>query len=121
MSMTAARLISPGVRSSLMVATGCALMLVPFVVGLSVAATVTGFVVGTLAVALGLAGTEAQGRGTLPVSAYAVYDRGLALGLLLTAAIFGLNDQRAELLVFGAAGLGALVVALATIYSAHRL
>jgi hypothetical protein len=121
MVMTAVRLISPGIRSSLLVATGCALMLVPFMVGLSVAATVTGFVIGTLAVALGLAGTEAEGRGTLPVSAHAVYDRGLALGLLLTAVIFGLDGQHAELLVFGAAGLGVLVVALATIYSANRL
>src|SRR3954469_16273645 len=101
MVMTVARLISPGVRSGLMVATGSALMVVPYVAGLGVAGIVTGFVVGTLAVALGLSGTDAQGRGTLPVSAHAVYDRGLALGLLLTAAIFGLDGQHPELLVFG--------------------
>ena len=34
-------------------------------------------------VALALAGTDTGGRGTLPVSAQAVYDRGSALGLLL--------------------------------------
>jgi hypothetical protein len=46
-----------------------------------------------VAVALALAGTDADSRGTLPLSAQAVYDRGLALGLMVTALIFGLAGE----------------------------
>ena len=48
---------------------------------------------GALVIELGIAGTATEGRGTLPISAHAVYDRGLALGLFVVAAIFGLTGE----------------------------
>jgi hypothetical protein len=104
-----------------MIATGAALIFVPFMVGLSVAAVVTGIAVGVITVGLGLAGTDHQGRGTLPVSAQAVYDRGLALGLLGAGIVFGLVGESAALTIFGAAGLGALAVAVTTRYSVSHV
>jgi hypothetical protein len=47
----------------------------------------TALAVGVVMVALALSGTEPAGRGTLPVSAQAVYDRGLAIGLMATAGV----------------------------------
>jgi hypothetical protein len=107
-------------RSGLMIAAGTALMLAPFAAGLSVAAVVTGIGVGSLAVALGVAGTGDGGRGTLPISAQAAYDRGLALGLMAVAILFGAAGQPAALAVFAVAGLATLVVATATRYTVTR-
>jgi hypothetical protein len=101
-----------------MVGAGTALILLPFAVGLSAAAIVTGIAVGSLAVALGLAGTATEGRGTLPLSAQAVYDRGLALGLLLAGIAFGLTGDSSALAFFGGVGLLALVLSGITSYSA---
>jgi hypothetical protein len=53
------------------------------------------------------------------VAAQAVYDRGIALGLLLVAVVFGVADDSAAAVMFGVAGLAALVVASVTRYSAH--
>ena len=94
--MGSQHLISHSLRPALLMLAGSALIAVPFLMGLDAAALVTGVLVGTLAIALGLAGTEPGGRGTLPLSAQAVYDRGLALGLLLSAAIFGAAGQRGD-------------------------
>ncbi len=85
--MTILRLISPALRSALLLATGLGLITVPLFIGLEAAAVTTALVVGVLMVALALAGTETSGRGTLPVSAQAVYDRGLAVGLMAVASV----------------------------------
>ena len=98
---------------------GTALIAGPFLLGLDAAAIVTGVLVGTLAVALGLAGTEPGGRGTLPLSAQAVYDRGLALGLLLSAGIFAAAGQIEAMALFAAAGIAALAMTSVTRYSAR--
>jgi hypothetical protein len=116
--MTIARLISPALRSGLLMAAGTALIGVPFALGLGAAAIVTGVVLGVLIVALALAGTAPSGRGTLPVSAQAAYDRGVALGLLLVAVVFALASDTGAALLFAVAGLGALVVTSITRYSA---
>jgi hypothetical protein len=108
--MTIARLISPALRSGLLMAAGTALIALPTAFGLDAAAIVTGVVIGVLIVALALAGTETGGRGTLPVAAHAVYDRGIALGLLTVAVVFGIAGDGAAGLLFGLAGAGALVV-----------
>jgi hypothetical protein len=117
--MTMLRLITPALRSGLLLAAGIALIAVPFVLQLGAAPLVTGFGIGGLMVALALAGTEPSGRGTLPVSAQAVYDRGLSLGLVLVAVVFGLADDAAAALVFGIAGVAALIVTSITSYSAR--
>jgi positive regulator of sigma E activity len=66
-----------------------------------------------------VAGTDSSGRGTLPVSAQAVYDRGIAVGLLLTALLFGAASETEAALVFGIAGAAALIVTSITRYSAR--
>jgi hypothetical protein len=99
-------------------AAGTALIALPTGFGLGAAAIVTGVVIGALIVALALAGTAVDGRGTLPVAAQAVYDRGIALGLLLVAVVFGGAGDGAAALLFAVAGVGALVVTSITRYSA---
>jgi hypothetical protein len=112
-------LISHSLRPALLTAAGSALIGVPFLMGLDAAALVTGVLVGTLAIALGLAGTEPGSRGSLPLSAQAVYDRGLALGLLLSAGIFAAAGQIEAMALFAAAGIAALVMTSVTRYSAR--
>jgi hypothetical protein len=117
--MTIARLISPASRSGFLMAAGTALIGVPFAIGLGAAAIVTGVTIGTVIVALALAGTAPSGRGTLPISAQAVYDRGIALGLLLVAVVFGLAGDPAAGGLFATAGVAALIVTSITRYSAR--
>jgi hypothetical protein len=73
-----------------------------------------------LATALGISGTGTSGRGTIPLTAHAVYDRGLAVGLLLAGVFFGLADQQVALAVFGGAGLAQLIVGSLTRYTASH-
>jgi hypothetical protein len=115
--MSVSRLISPALRSGLVVAIGTVLMVAPLVLGLSDSAAATGLVVGVLTMALGLAGTANAGRGTLPVSTQGAYDTGLALGLLLAAAVFGFAGQLDSVAFFGAAGLATLAISATTSYS----
>jgi hypothetical protein len=115
--MTLSRLISPALRSGLLIAAGSALIVGPAALELSVGAIVTGVAVGILTMALGIAGTDAQGRGTLSVAAQAVYDRLLALVLVAAALAFGFAGDRLALALFGALGLATLAVALTTRYT----
>jgi hypothetical protein len=108
--------ISTALRSGLLVAAGSFLIFGPLALGLSPAAMVTGVALGTLTTALGLAGTDIQGRGTLSVSAQAVFDRVLALGLLGAALAFGAAGQRYALALFAGIGLAVLLVAVTTRY-----
>ena len=112
------RLITHGSRAGLLVVAGAALIAGPFMLGLDAAPLVTGVLVGSLAIALGLAGTEPGGRGSLSMSAQAVYDRGLALGLLVSALIFALFGEFAAMGLFAAAGLAALLMSSVIRYSA---
>jgi hypothetical protein len=112
-------LISHSLRAALLMVAGSALIAVPLLVGLGAAPIVSGVLVGTLAIALGLAGTEPGGRGTLPLSAQAVYDRGLALGLLLSAGIFGVAGEPEAMVLFAGAGIAALFMTAVTRYSAR--
>ena len=112
------RLISPSLRSGLLMAAGTALIAVPFMLGLGPAPVTTAIGLGGVLVALALAGTEPSGRGSLPVSAQAVYDRGIALGLLLVAGVFALAGETGATLVFGVVGAAALAVTSVTRYSA---
>jgi hypothetical protein len=119
--MTVLRIISPALRSGLIMAAGTGLIVVPLFLELGVAAIVTGIAIGAIMVALALAGTDSGGRGTLPVSAQAVYYRGLALGLLLVAAIFGFAGDYGALAIFAVAGLCAGIVTSITRYSARPI
>jgi hypothetical protein len=118
MLMTVLRLISPAARAAFLMVAGIGLIVAPLLLELGTSALITGVILGALAIELGLAGTGSEGRGTLPVSAQAVYDRGLALGLLIVALIFALAGQPEASPVFALAGLTALVVTSITRYSA---
>jgi hypothetical protein len=100
------------------VVAGTALIAGPFLLGLDAAPLVTGVIIGALAIALGLAGTEPGSRGSLPMSTQAVYDRGLALGLIASAGIFALYGELAAMGLFAGAGLAALLMTTVTRYSA---
>jgi hypothetical protein len=117
--MTVFRLIPLALRSGLLMLAGAGLIAAPFALGLEAAAIVTAVGIGGIMVALALAGTDTSGRGTLPVSAHAVYDRGIAVGLLLTAAVFAAANQSEAALLFGIAGAAALIVTSITRYSAR--
>jgi hypothetical protein len=117
--MTFVRLIPLALRSGLLMLAGAGLIAAPFVLALDAAALVTAVAIGGIMVALAVAGTDSSGRGTLPVSAQAVYDRGIAAGLMLTALIFGAADETEAALMFGIAGAAALIVTSITRYSAR--
>ena len=112
------RLIPPALRSGLLTAVGTGLIVAPLCLGLAPAAVVASVVIGAVAVALALAGTDSGSRGTLPLSAQMVFDRGLALGLIAAALIFGVAGESEAFVVFATAGLGALAVTAMTRYSA---
>ena len=116
--MTIARLISPATRSGLLTLAGSGLIVAPLALGLGTAALLTGVVVGALVVALALAGTDSSGRGVLPLSVQAGYDRGLAVGLIVAGVAFGLAGESGALALFAAAGILTLVVTSITRYSA---
>ena len=118
--MTLARIFSTALRPGLLIGVGSALMMLPVVLGMAPSVAVTGIAIGGLAIALGIAGTASEGRGTLPVSAQAVYDRGLALGLLAIAILYGVIGDQAALL-FGGSGLAVLTVAITTRYSVRTI
>ena len=98
---------------------GFGLIAAPFAFGLGEAAFVTGVLVGAVCVALALAGTDTEGRGTIPLAAHAVYDRAIGVGLILSAAIFAIADEPGAAMLFGVLGLVALVVTSITSYSAR--
>ena len=117
--MTTSRHVTLAMRSALLMTVGLALIAAPFPLGLGTAALVTGVLIGTLMVALALAGTESSGRGTMSVSAQAEYDRGIAIGLLLAAAVFAIGAQLEAALLFGIAGMAALILTTVTRYTAR--
>jgi hypothetical protein len=119
--MTFLRLIPLALRSGLLMVAGAGLIAAPFALGLDAAALVTAVGIGGIMVALAVAGTDSSGRGTLPVSAQAVYDRGIAVGLLLTAVIFAAASETEAALMFGIAGAAALIVTSITRYSARPI
>jgi hypothetical protein len=98
---------------------GFGLLAVPFALGLGEAALVTGVLVGAVCVSLALAGTDTEGRGTIPLAAHAVYDRAIGVGLIVSAAIFAIAGEPGAAMVFGALGLIALLVTSITSYSAR--
>jgi hypothetical protein len=110
--------ISSSLRSGLMITAGTALLVLPVALNLGDAAIVFGIAAGLIATGLGIAGTSTSGRGTIPLTAHAVYDRGLAFGLLLAGVMFGFADQKVALAVFAGAGLAQLIVGSLTRYTA---
>jgi hypothetical protein len=119
--MGSSRYMAHALRAALLTTAGSALIAAPLLLGLEAAAIVTGVLVGAIAIALGLAGTEPGARGSLPLSAQAVYDRGLALGLLLAGGVFAAAGQADATALFAAAGLATLLMTTVTRYSARTV
>jgi hypothetical protein len=99
------------------VVVGSALIGVPFMLALDAAPLVAGVLVGALTIALGVAGTDPGTRGSLPVSTQAAYDRGLALGLFVSALLFLLFGELEAMVLFALAGLAAVITVSVTRYS----
>ena len=115
--MTLFRLIPASLRSGLLVLVAPAVMGLPLLLALDNAAIVLGFLLGTAMLGLGIAGTANEGRGTLSLSQHALYDRGLGLGLLLTAVMFGLAGEPQASLFFAAVAGAQLLLTATTRYS----
>ena len=116
--MTLSRLIPHDVRASLLMVLGTALLVAPVAMLMSPAAMVAGLFTGVISIGIGIAGTDATGRGTIPVLAHKAYDQGLAAGLLLMALAFGAVGDLAALALFAGAGLAQLLIGVNTRYSA---
>jgi hypothetical protein len=115
--MTLFRLVSPALRSGLLIAVGGTLILTPVAVGLTTAAASFGLVVGALTIALGLAGSDDTGRGTVPIRVQATWDLGLAIGLLLAGLLFGVAGQPWALVLFAGTGVATGLIATNTRYA----
>jgi hypothetical protein len=116
--MSRSSIVHHALRAALLVVAGSALIAVPFLLGLDAAPLVTGVLVGSLTIALGLAGTEPGTRGSLPLSTQAIYDRGLALGLIVSSVLFALFGEFEAMALFALAGIAALIMTSVTRYSA---
>jgi|SRR5215207_2378232 len=119
--MTIASLIPPAVRSALLIFVGSALMVVPLITGMQPEVVLTAIAIGGIQVAVGIAGTDSEGRGTLPMSAQAVFDRGLALALLAAGTVYAAVGDQLAALLFGVVGLVALLVTVTTRYSVRPI
>jgi len=108
-------------HAALELVTASALIGVPFAIGLSLDATVTAVVVGTLLFGLAVSATDAEGRGTLPVSAHASYDAAVALVLVGAAIVFGIAGDVPALVFLLAAGIAQLTLNGFTRYSPTRV
>lgn len=117
--MSNSRHLTLATRSALLMTAGLGLIAMPFVLAMGTAALVSGVLIGAVMVALALAGTDAGGRGTLSATAQAEYDRGIAVGLVLAAAAFGIAGEAQAAVLFGIAGLATVLVTTVTRYSAR--
>ena len=115
--MTISRLISYPTHGAVELLVGLGIMAVPFALGLPVPAVITGVVIGALLFGLGVSATDTGERGTLPISAHAAYDAGIALGLALVGIVFGFVGSGLALAFFVVAGLIELGLASLTRYS----
>jgi hypothetical protein len=97
--------------------TASALIGVPFAIGLSMNATITAIVLGTVLFGLAISATAFEGRGTLPISAHATYDAAIALVLVAAAIVFGVAGEASALVFLLAAGIAQLTLNGFTRYS----
>ena len=108
-------------HAALELITASALIAVPFAIGLSLDATITAVAVGIILFGLAVSATDAEGRGTLPVSAHASYDAAVALVLVGAAIVFGLAGEVPALVFLLAAGIAQLTLNGFTRYSPTRV
>lgn len=112
------RRLSLPLHAAFEIALAAALMASPFVFGLSPAALVTAVAIGAVLMGLAL-GASGPGQGSIPVSAHAAYDGGIALGLVGSGVLLGIAGDGAALVVLAVAGLLQVALAASTRYTAH--
>ena len=117
LGVTISRLISYPTHGAVELLVGFAVMGVPFAIGLATPAVITAVVIGALIFGLGVSASDTGERGTLPISAHAAYDAGIALGLALVGIVFGVVGSGLALVFFVGAGLVELGLASLTRYS----
>lgn len=116
--MAMSRLVTLPVHGAIELAIGLALMAAPFALPVSSAATVTAVLIGAVIVGLALAGSESEGRGTIPVAAHAAYDSGIAVGLVAAGVLLGISGDAVALGLFVATGLVQAALRISTRYVA---
>jgi len=104
-------------HAALELLTASTLIAVPFVIGLSLNATLAAGIIGVALFGLAVSATDTEGRGTLPISAHASYDAAIALILLAAAVVFGLAGEITALAFLLAAGAAQLTLNSLTRYS----
>lgn len=107
-------------HAALELVTATALIGVPFMIGLSVDATITAAVVGIVLFGLAVSATGTEGRGTLPISAHQTYDAAVALVLVGAAIVFGLVGEVPALVFLLTAGIAQLTLNGFTRYAPSR-
>jgi len=112
--------VSFSLHAALELVTATALIGVPFAIGLSINATITAAVVGLVLFSLAISATASDGRGTLPISAHAAYDAGVALVLIGAAVVFGVIGEAPALVFLLAAGVAQLTLNGFTRYAPSR-
>ncbi len=113
--------VSYPLHAALELITATALIGVPFAIGLSLDATITAVILGTVLFGLALSATDSEGRGTLPISAHATYDAAVALVLVGAAVVFGLVGEVPALVFLLLAGIAQLTLNGLTRYSPSRI
>ena len=108
--------VSYPLHAALELLTAVILISLPFVLGLSLDATLTAGVIGVVLFGLAVSATG-EGRGSLPVSAHAAYDSAVALVLFGAAVVFGLAGEQTALIVLLAAGAAQLTLNALTRYT----
>jgi hypothetical protein len=116
--MTAFRLISLPTHAVLEFTGGLALMVVPFVFGLTPAGVVVAVTLGAIIAGLGLTAASREGNRGLSVGDHFALDRTLAFGLLLAAAGLALGDDRAGAVVMMVGAAAQFALSFSTRYTA---
>lgn len=104
-------------HSAIEIGLATAVMTAPFVFGLGPAALVTSVAIGAILMGLAL-GASGTGRGSIPVSAHAAYDGGIAIGLVAAGVMLGIAGDTSALLVLAAAGVLQVALTASTRYTA---
>lgn len=113
--MTTLRPFSLPTHAALEMLAGLALGILPFVLGLSIAAAFVGVITGALVVGLALQSIDAD----LRIGAHLAADQGMALGLGVAGAVMAFAGDATAAALFAGAAAAHLLLILTTRYSAR--
>ena len=113
--MTALRLIPLPIHAALEMLAGLALGVAPFVLGLGTPAAIVGVVAGALVVGMALQSVDE----TLNLALHRAADQGLALGLVIAAAVMAASGYGEAAVLFAAVAGAHLLLIASTRYTAR--